>query len=51
MPPVITAGAAGVSRGDDVSDDHSAPRATGRIRSDIAHNARVWNYRLGGHFL
>ncbi|MER8068708.1 SAM-dependent methyltransferase [Streptomyces sp. NPDC094034] len=31
-----------------MADDHSDPRATGRIRSDIAHNARVWNYWLGG---
>lgn len=31
-----------------MSDDHNTPRATGRIRSDIAHNARVWNYWLGG---
>ncbi|MFJ9208060.1 SAM-dependent methyltransferase [Streptomyces sp. NPDC102264] len=31
-----------------MSDDHDYPRAAGRIRSDIAHNARVWNYWLGG---
>ncbi|MFJ6186429.1 SAM-dependent methyltransferase [Streptomyces sp. NPDC092295] len=31
-----------------MSDDHDNARATGRIRSDIAHNARVWNYWLGG---
>ncbi|MEU0736798.1 SAM-dependent methyltransferase, partial [Streptomyces lavendulocolor] len=24
------------------------PDSTGRIRTDIAHNARVWNYWLGG---
>ncbi|WP_405811791.1 SAM-dependent methyltransferase [Streptomyces sp. NBC_01520] len=33
------------TRGADVTDPRTAPA---RIRSDIAHNARVWNYWLGG---
>jgi hypothetical protein len=42
-PPVSETGA----RGADVTDPHSSPRPA-RVRSDIAHNARVWNHWLGG---
>ncbi|WP_392676350.1 SAM-dependent methyltransferase [Streptomyces sp. LN785] len=35
------------ARGADVTDQHSSP-LPGRVRSDIAHNARVWNHWLGG---